>query len=421
MSDSKMHDKRVEPTSSEKTLSEVLCDYVVAKGIKPITTHNYITMLKRSGLASFKLCDVTDQVVDQKHQALLAIEKSRGKSSVWALHAINTIKMLKNFANPSLDSRTTPRMKQLARYSPPATILSHLDFDSPEKPRDKTLSQFFYFYRDNYLTPHTSNGFEFERDYRLYLEKDWGDRRLDEIKKRHVIALQTHITNTRGPGVASRVVILLSMIYNKAIEWEEFEGMNPASKVRKFKPQARERFLSADELPRFFAAVARLKNKVTQDFFLMLLFTGQRRRNVCEMRWQDINFDLKMWRIEKTKNGRSHLVPLVPLAIRILESRAADPARHPVWVFPRMNGCGPIWCRGTAWKVICADAGLEDLRIHDLRRSLASWEAITGASLPVIGATLAHRDQASTQIYARLNLDPVRVAMNKAVDTMTQS
>ena len=63
-------------------------------------------------------------------------------------------------------------------------------------------------------------------------------------------------------------------------------------------------------------------------------------------------------------------------------------------------------------------AGLPDLRLHDLRRTLGSWQAATGASLPIIGKSLGHKSLAATQIYARLDLDPVRASVNKATDAM---
>jgi integrase len=75
----------------------------------------------------------------------------------------------------------------------------------------------------------------------------------------------------------------------------------------------------------------------------------------------------------------------------------------------------------TAWKRILTRAGIQDLRIHDLRRTLGSWQAATGASLPIIGKSLGHKSLGATQIYARLNLDPVRESLNKATDALLQA
>lgn len=74
-----------------------------------------------------------------------------------------------------------------------------------------------------------------------------------------------------------------------------------------------------------------------------------------------------------------------------------------------------------AWKRICQKAGLKNLRLHDLRRTCASWMAINGASQYVIGKALNHKSPKSTAIYARLSLDPVREFMEKATGALTIS
>lgn len=66
-------------------------------------------------------------------------------------------------------------------------------------------------------------------------------------------------------------------------------------------------------------------------------------------------------------------------------------------------------------------ARIPDLRIHDLRRTLGSWQAKTGASMVIIGKSLNHKNQATTAIYARLDLDPVRAAVNTATLAMMQA
>ena len=74
-----------------------------------------------------------------------------------------------------------------------------------------------------------------------------------------------------------------------------------------------------------------------------------------------------------------------------------------------------------AWKRICTAAGIEEIRIHDLRRTMGSWQAKTGASLPIIGKSLNHKSPSSTSIYARLDIDPVRTSMDKAVAAMLEA
>ena len=89
-----------------------------------------------------------------------------------------------------------------------------------------------------------------------------------------------------------------------------------------------------------------------------------------------------------------------------------------VWVFPGTGKEGHLVDPKKAWLRITKRGGFEDLRIHDLRRTLGSWLAASGVSLPIIGKTLGHKSSQSTQIYARLNLDPVRESLKKATDAM---
>jgi|GEM_PF-4157377 len=62
--------------------------------------------------------------------------------------------------------------------------------------------------------------------------------------------------------------------------------------------------------------------------------------------------------------------------------------------------------------------GLTDIRIHDLRRTLGSWQAATGATTAIIGKSLGHKSQQATAIYERLNIDPVRASVERATNAM---
>jgi integrase len=87
--------------------------------------------------------------------------------------------------------------------------------------------------------------------------------------------------------------------------------------------------------------------------------------------------------------------------------------------FPALTGkTGHLVEPKKAWKRLLDRAGLSNLRIHDLRRTLGSWQAKTGASLLVIGKSLNHKSTQSTAIYARLDLEPVRESINLATTAM---
>lgn len=207
-------------------------------------------------------------------------------------------------------------------------------------------------------------------------------------------------------------------MFNKATnEWRIWKGDNPAHGIKKFPEKSRNRFLQADELPRFLQAVEAEPNDTIRDYILISLLTGARKANVLAMRWEEINFERCEWRIPITKNDTPQTVPLIPEAVEILKARLAR-YDHTIYVFPGIGRTGHLAEPKKGWDRILKSAGITELRIHDLRRTLGSWQACTGASLAIIGKSLNHKSPMATAIYARLDLDPVRASMEKATSAM---
>ncbi len=252
--------------------------------------------------------------------------------------------------------------------------------------------------------------------YRLYLSK-WGKRKISTIKHEEVDRLHKKIGQEIGLVTANIVLKLLHVMFNKAInEWRIWKGENPAHGIAKFPEQSRDRFIQSDELPRFFQAVADEENETIRDYVLLSLLTGARRANVLSMRWEDVNFARAEWRIHETKNGIPQTVTLSPEASEVLRNRR--PPEAAMFVFPGVGKHGHLAEPTKGWKRILGRAGIADLRIHDLRRTLGSWQAKSGASLAIIGKSLNHKNQNTTAIYARLDLDPVRDSVNTATSAM---
>jgi integrase len=254
--------------------------------------------------------------------------------------------------------------------------------------------------------------------YRLYLS-DWKSRRISSISRRDVRELLNRIGEENGPYQANRTRSLLHTIYEKALEWG-YTGTNPCFKMKKFPEQSRERFIQKEEFPGFFAALQSMP-ELERDFFTLLLFTGARKSNVLSLAWEDLNLDLRLWNIpaEQSKNKTAYTVPLVEPVVEILQHRKKVNENSP-WVFPSASITGHLHEPKHAWTRLLKRAELEKLRMHDLRRTLASWMAITGASEYVIKGALGHKTagQSVTNIYARLSIDPIRKAMETAVRTM---
>ena len=253
-------------------------------------------------------------------------------------------------------------------------------------------------------------------NYRLYLSQ-WGKRKLSSIKHEEVDRLHKKLGRDKGIVTANIALKLLHVMYNKAInEWRIWKGENAAHGIKKFPEQSRDRFIQSDELPKFFKALADEQNAAMRDYFLLSLLTGARRANVLAMQWADVNLERAEGRIKETKSGTPQTVTLSPEAVDLLHNR--KPSEPTTFVFPGNGSSGHLIEPKKGWKRILERAGIDDLRIHDLRRTLGSWQAKTGASLAIIGKSLNHKNQSTTAIYARIDLDPVRDSVNTATSAM---
>lgn len=286
-----------------------------------------------------------------------------------------------------------------------------------ERREEATLEDLFNHWLEAHAKQHKKTWPEDKRQFDRLLGS-WHKRRLSTIKKSDVRALHSRIGEANGKYAANRVLALLGTLFNRASD-VGFEGVNPTKAVKKFREESRDRFLQPAELPKFFAAVEAEPNEVLRDFFLICLYTGARRSNVQSMRWADLDLVAATWRIPDTKSGEAVTLHLSAPAVEVLKQREAVEERGQ-WVFPggRKNKASHLSSPKEAWKRLLKRAGLKDLRLHDLRRTLGSWQAAGGASLSVIGKSLGHKSLASTAVYARMNLDPVRASVDAATVAM---
>lgn len=282
-----------------------------------------------------------------------------------------------------------------------------------------TLAELFALYLDGHAKLHKKSWQEDEKTFHRYMAK-WESRRLSELTRNDVMTLHARIGKNNGKYAANRLLSLLSKMFSFAAE-VGFDGTNPAKGIRKFREESRERFLNADELRRLFAALE-VEPKLFRDFFKVALLTGARRGNVLTMRWKELDLDRGLWKVtgEQSKSGDPLTIHLTPAAIEILVARRELVEGE--YVFPGRRETTPhLTDPSPAWRRVLKRAKLEDLRIHDLRRTLGSWQAAAGVSLSVIGKSLGHKNTSTTQIYARLSLDPVRVSVDAAAAAMLKA
>lgn len=298
--------------------------------------------------------------------------------------------------------------------------------EEPNRPKADRMkfAELFDRYMAGHAQPHKRTWAEDRRMHnKLFAGLD--GKTLVEIDREMVTKLHKRLREDHGLYAANRVLSLLKVVFSYGRDTLEIDMPNPCVKVKPFTETARERFLNGGELKVFFDT---LDDEETlpewRDFFRLALFTGARRANVQSMKWEDVDLTAALWTIagEETKNGEPLRLPLTEPAVDILTRRKAA-AGESAYVFPSCRRCkgGHIVEPRKAWRAICTRAGLKDLRIHDLRRTLGSWQAATGASLQVIGKSLGHRNQRTTEIYARMNLDPVKLALSTATDAMMKA
>jgi integrase len=336
-----------------------------------------------------------------------------------------------------------------------------------EKRSEMSLAAFFIEYLDQHAKPFKKSWRADISMFERYVNRPsggltLGKTKLSAVAKSDVTALITRI-GKKNPTTANRVLALISSVFGRAREWGYFEGQNPASGIKRFKETSRDRFLQEEEMARFLRGLARLPNVTQRDFFLTCLLTGARRSNALAMRWEHIDLTNHVWNVpaSESKGGKAQQIHLCDPMVQLLTKKSQD--RSSPFVFPGIGKTGHLQEPKSAWKVLLnlvelefieaalAGKGIEvehvlgvtvaslldnakklagrhdidisaarlpHLTIHDLRRTLGSWQAKTGASLLIIGKSLQHQSSKTTEVYARLDSAPVARSVNIATCAM---
>jgi integrase len=243
-------------------------------------------------------------------------------------------------------------------------------------------------------------------------------RKLTDLTRNDVARLHAKV-GEMAPYRANRLVALVRKMFNLARDWGLYAGENPATRIQMFREESRDRFVQPEELPRLFLAIAEESDPSIRSIFLTALLTGARRAEVLGMRWEDVSLARAEWRIPHTKTGSPHLLPVPHALVAMLQSLPRVNGNP--YVFPGQNRTGHLQNMKRIWDRIRMKAGIRDVRFHDLRRTVGSWLAGSGESLQLIGKVLNHRDVSTTAIYARLNLDPVRQALERNASKMLKA
>ena len=216
------------------------------------------------------------------------------------------------------------------------------------------------------------------------------------------------------PVAADRSAPILSVIFKQAEAYGyRAEGTNPCTGIKRYRRQGRERFLEADEIRRLSEVLDRSDNLLLSSIVRLLLLTGARKSEILTMKWKE--YREGNLHLSDSKTG-PRTVWLSSAARGILD----DLPRSGSWVFPSPNShvhVQPAVFRNF-WRKVRAEAGLEDVRCHDLRHTYASVALAHGETVITIGRLLGHNDPATTLKYIHLSDAAVHAAAEALVPVL---
>ncbi len=289
--------------------------------------------------------------------------------------------------------------------------------DDPLAEREKeragnTVKELCAAYIDRHATKKKSGKDDIRR-IDAHIVPAWGSLKANAIKRADIAALHAKIGKNNGKYEANRTLALLHKLFELAELWGIVdEGHpNPARGLEKFKEEKRDRYITPEELPKLIEAIQSELNESARYAVWLYLLTGLRKQEVLKTKWTDIDYGRNEIKILDPKNGKTHYLPLSPAARTVLEQipRIED---NPYILVGKKPGVHLVNI-SKPWGRIRAAAGIEDVRIHDLRRTVGSWLAQAGNSLHLIGRVLNHSNTSTTAIYARFGQDSVRDALDR--------
>lgn len=249
--------------------------------------------------------------------------------------------------------------------------------------------------------------------------------KLSELTKSHI---QSRISRLSSGGYrhrANRAFQLIRAILNWGIK-QEFLEKNPAVGIEMYAVHSRMRFIEPHEFVSLFKAIEAYADERIRDYIYLSLYTGARQSNVLAMRWEQLNLDLGIWQIPRSKNGESYTVGLSDRAREILEIREKVMQTKPSpWVFPAggkggLGKSGHLRSPGKGWRSILKKAGIHNLRLHDLRRTVASYAVMGGESIAVVMRMLGHKSLDAAKIYQHADWQAIRRASNNSWKMMQE-
>lgn len=266
---------------------------------------------------------------------------------------------------------------------------------------------------------HLADAETYQRSYsttemymRVHIIPRWAKVRLSDITQPDVAKwLAEKRASGLAPATVEKIRVIFGRSFELALRWD-MPGVtrNPVRGIKR-PPinNARERFLTPAEAKRLQATVANSRNKQLKYIVGLLLLTGARVSELLHAEWRHIDLERRAWLIPTSKTGKARHVPLSQAAIDVIEQLPRFD-RVP-YLLPNPASGKPYTDIKHPWDTARREAGLDDLRIHDLRHSAASFMINSGVDLFAVGRILGHASYQSTQRYSHLANDTLLAAV----------
>ena len=276
------------------------------------------------------------------------------------------------------------------------------------------------FYHDHVLQrckPATQR--EYRRSIDLFIKPAFGAFKIVDVTRADIAALHHRLRDK--PYQANRTLGVLSKMFNMAEIWGlRADGSNPCKHVPKYPEHKRETFLSTAELTQLGQVLTTARENGTESIFVvtafqLLILTGCRLSEIQKLQWSFVRGGYLHLPDSKTGARR---IPLPLVAQEILDQLPRQPDNDYV-IVGELPG-QPITDLQRPWRRLRKHAGLEHVRIHDLRHTYASNALMQGLSIAMVGKLLGHSQIQTTMRYLHLADDPVRTAATQVADGLNQ-
>lgn len=306
------------------------------------------------------------------------------------------------------------QMRALARQGiNPKFLLGSLVDSRGVHPGTVLFKTFAEEYISRHAKVHKSSWLKDQQRIDCYLQ-GWMELPLNSITPKHASILKERLKAT--PYAANRLFEQVSLMFKLAIKWGYLPPsyINPAFEIGYFEEISRDRFIRKQEMVQLAEVLRVYPHKMAVNCIKFDLYTGLRSGELTRLRWKNVDIFDGFLILDKkqVKTKRQHILPLSEPAMEILKElwKTRDPSNP--FVFAGGRPGTHINRIDKHWRKIRKQAGLEDVWVHDLRRTVGSWTVQKTGNVAVVSEILNHTQEYTTETYGRFGREDVKLAIN---------